>query len=171
MKYILILIFLNLVVMAGSVTYKHIPDSIPNAILMNECLMEKGVCNPYFIALNRSKDIKKAKKLGYKIYKKRLILCNNETKCVQDTERLIRNGIKSLDLGAYQMNYFYNPDQNLYVYFRQSDAELKVKKIIANLINTHGYSWETLGRYHSGTPRENKAYYKKLYANINKIEH
>lgn len=171
MRILLFILSLNFMAIAGDITHKHIPDSIPEAILMNECLIEKGVCNPYFIALNRGKDITLAKKLGYKIYKKRLILCDNEKQCVKSSKRLIANGIKSIDLGAYQMNYYYNPDRDLHVYFRDGQAEKKVKKIIAKLINAHGYSWETLGRYHSGTKHKNEAYYKKLYANINGMDY
>jgi len=167
MKLVLLLLFLTTFTFAEKVTHENIPDSITNAIMLNECFIENKLCNPYVVALNKKSDIKKAKKLGYKIKYRRIIKCKNLDRCVKITKKLIANGIKSLDLGAYQMNYHFNPDNNLKVYFDMQKAELKVKKIIARLINRHGYSWQTLGRYHSGTKSKNESYCKRLFANLN----
>lgn len=169
-KYLLLLVTATMLLSAEKITYKNIPEEITQAIIKNECLIEKGKCNPFVITFNRDKDIKKAKKLGYKIIHKRVLKCYNEPNCVRVTKRLLANNITSIDLGPYQVNYYYNPDKKINRYFHFELATIKASTILATLINKHGYSWKTLGRYHSGTPHRNKAYYTKLYTNIESLK-
>jgi len=148
------------------ITYKNVPPEITKAIIKNECFIENYKCNPFIITFNRKKDIKKAKGLGYNIIKKRVLKCYNEKNCVKVTKILLSHKIKSLDLGPYQVNYYYNPDKNLNRYFHFESATKKVSIIIASLINKYGYSWKTLGRYHSSVKWRNKAYYTRLFNNM-----
>lgn len=154
---------------AGKITWTMIPDTITYAYLQNECLHRSGECYPFVIGVNRTSDIAKVKKLGYNISKGRLIDCKTEEGCSAALSKLISNGITNVDNGPFQINYFWNPDKNLENFFSYTDSKKKVRMIVASLINKHGYTWETLGRYHSGTPHLNKAYYKKLYRHINGV--
>jgi len=169
MKFILLFISFTYIVMANNIKPNNIPNDLVYGILMNECYIDKGFCNPYIISFNNKKDIKKAKKLGLKFKNKRSIYCETEKKCEKTLIFLLKHKISNLDLGVFQINYKYHKmAKNEYFNFKKS--KLKVKKILANLINKYGYSWETIGRYHSSTKKLNKKYCLSLYKNIKKIK-
>ncbi len=143
-----------------------IPDSIVYSIQKNECYVKDGECYPYIIAFNTKKDISKAKKHGFKIFKRRLLDCGNSFSCSSTLKKLHDINIVNTDNGPFQANHKYNPVKNLRDYFVFTKAEKHTRTILARLINRYGYSWETIGRYHSGTSHLNKTYYRKIYKHL-----
>ena len=171
MKLMLILLsFWTLAFSSNSVKPEHIPEVLTTAILLNECLKEGEYCNPYIISFNRKKDIKKAKQNGFEFYKRRNIYCYNTKECIETVKKLNKIGINNLDLGPFQINMMYNKMEDYGNYFEFSKSKKEVKKILASLINKFGYSWYTIGRYHSGTNKLNKVYCNSLWKNIKKIQ-
>lgn len=139
----------------------NIPPIIVHSILNSECLIKNNKYYPFFIRINNKKDIKKLKKLGYKV-KNHCILCENKKKCSVITTKLVKNGITNIDLGPFQMNYRFYKFKDKTTYFDYALAKKEIEKILKNLIKTYGYSWTTLARYHSGTKKHNQKYAKKL---------
>jgi len=168
-KYLFLLCFSFISLFGSKITSNHIPEELVTAIMMNECLIEGEYCNPYIIGLNRKKDIKKAKKNGFNVKKRRIIYCYNENTCVDYVKNLNKIGINNLDLGPFQINTKYHKLSSLYDYFNYEKSRNSVKKILATLINRHGYSWYTIGRYHSGTKKLNQKYCSKLFKTMKKI--
>lgn len=72
------------------------------------------------------------------------------------------------DLGLMQINTIWAREFNI----RESDllkpeVNIKVASIIlADLINKYGYSWETVGRYHSATPSLKRIWLARIKKNI-----
>lgn len=147
----------------------RVPEIVVDAIKNNECLKEKGVCNPYVIRINKQEDIDKALLNGVSI-NKNLIKCQTKENCISSAERLSQIGIKNMDLGPYQINYFYHPT-SFETYFEENSVREKVHFILSDLIKRYGYSWETLGRYHKSVEFDsiaNRNYYLKLNEYISK---
>ena len=166
MKKIVFYVLLPLSLFAKDI---ELPLIVLDAIKHSECLQEEGICNPYFIRINRVKDIKKAKKLGFHLKHTYILKCYDTSRCEASAKKLISNGIKNIDIGPYQINYFYHPTSNLAEYFEFNSAKLHAQKILSNLINKYGYNWVTLGRYHHYDPSDtsrNRNYYTKLYQYI-----
>jgi len=166
MRHTLILIWLYLSLGADDLI---LPPIVLDAIKNSECLQEEGICNPYFIRINKKTDISKAKTLGLKMSYPYIHKCSNESLCELSAKKLIANGIHNIDMGPYQINYFYHPTEKLSEYFEFESAKLHAQKILSNLINKYGYNWVTLGRYHHYDPNNttrNRNYYTKLYKYI-----
>lgn len=145
-----------------------IPDIVLFAIRNNECYNDKGYCNPYVIRINKQNDIAKANNNGISTNGPH-ILCYDANRCANTAEQLIRLGVKNIDLGPYQINYFWNGKYELAGYFELDSAEIRAKEIIGELINQYGYSWTTLGRYHNYDPdnlSRNRNYYRRMQAYI-----
>lgn len=142
----------------------RIPDVVLFAIQNNECFKDKGLCDPFIIRLNKKKDIEKARasKLDVKSVH---LFCESKEKCAIAAQRLIDIGITNIDLGPYQVNYYWNGQDELSGYFDMAIAEQRARTILRRLIDRHGYSWRTLGRYHHYDPdnkKRNQAYYRRL---------
>ena len=82
-----------------------------------------------------------------------------------------QNKNKTYDHGLMQVNSIFLNKYNL-----TSDELMKpciniktAAKILANIIDTYGYSWESIGRYHSSTPKHKKVWLKKLQISIKAI--
>jgi len=147
----------------------RMPDAVLDAIRHVECLKDKDEkCDPNVIRINETEDAKRAEQAGFYI-QNHIIRCNSTEECSAQTTALINGGITNLNLGPYQINYKYHPNPMLHEYFLDVTEREHVNNILVRLVKQHGYSWETLGRYHhfSATDRtENERYYRKLYAYI-----
>jgi len=79
-----------------------------------------------------------------------------------------KNTNKTSDTGLMQINTIWEKTFNL-TKGNLLDPETNIDtagRILHGLIIRHGYSWETIGRYHSNTPKYKKAWLKKVKKNI-----
>jgi len=153
-----------------------VPKNVMIALLMNESSSKRELGYEYIIRVNGKENIQRSKqvfkallrdnmidKIGRDVYD-----CRSTNLCVKISKYLIENGVKSLDLGSYQMNYYYHPEK-LENYFDFDKSYLMACKYQHKLINQYGYSWKTVAMYHSKTRRYNEAYQARLFKNYNKI--
>lgn len=78
------------------------------------------------------------------------------------------NSNKTKDVGLMQINTIWQKEFNIH------EKDLKkvnnnieaAAKILHNLIRAYGYSWDTIGRYHSSTPEYKKKWLKKVKRNM-----
>lgn len=142
------------------------PDIVLDAIKYSECpLGDNGKCNPYSIKINNFDDIQKAKQFGHNI-DINLLNCYSLENCNLEANRLIKIGIKDINLGAYQINYQDHPILDLKQYFTEMSSREFLNKFLIKLVKQYGYSWETLGRYRFSAetnPNQNEEYYIELY--------
>lgn len=138
---------------------------ILDAIKHCECDVVDGKCHPYTIRLNRKPDVQTALELGYDVTRS-VIRFKDAKEATAAAKHLIESGCANIDLGAYQINYHYHPSENVSVYFDEKESRRFAEKILHDLTERHGYSWQTLGRYHSGTSRLNRKYYLRLHKYI-----
>jgi hypothetical protein len=113
---------------------------------------------PYIISFNSKKEAQEIKKIisdGW--LDNRTYDCDNPERCVNVAKALVEYGVQNLDLGAYQFNYNYHkfPFSD---YFDNAKAEERVCEYLLALYERYGWSWETLARYHSNSPKRNALY-------------
>jgi hypothetical protein len=141
----------------------YIDDSLLEAINAIEGHPAKEPRYAYIISFNNAKDASLAREAGLGGWlDKRTVDCGSKEVCAELTETLTANGIKNLDLGAYQINYIYHKfgyDE----YFDNAKAEYRVCEILLALYESKGWSWQTLGLYHSSNPKRNE-FYRTLLA-------
>lgn len=150
-----------------------IPQVVLNAIQYNECLKVDGKCDPYVIRISYESDIAKAKKSNLKVHDHH-IRCHTVEECTRTLKKLLAMKIDNVDLGPYQINYHWHNDrwgdrEDYSAYFMFQTAESRTREILRNLIDAHGYSWQTLGRYNHFDPnnlKRNRLYFQKLYRYI-----
>lgn len=157
-------LLLTLLTLSASADYRFHP-SILDAIKECECDKISGQCHPYTIRLNRAHDINTSRANGF-VVRNRLLRFEKLSDAVEAAKKLISLGCTSMDLGAYQINYHYHPDEDIARYFDEARARRFAEEILSELVERHGYSWETLGRYHSGTADLNRGYYLRLHKYI-----
>jgi len=153
-----------------------IPNAIMLSILKNESSNKRKVGYPFLIRINGKQNIKKTKSLLiYEIKSDKIkninscvYDCKNKTECIKTVKKLLDSNIVNLDLGPYQTNYKFHK-YNLKYYFSLSTSFLIACKFQHELINRYGYSWETIARYHSGTPKLNRRYKNLLVKEYKKI--
>ena len=145
----------------------EISPYIYDGILHNECLKRDGKCYPYFIRVNsKYNEIKRL--IGKNKFSSSIIDCKNERECIRVTNKLILNNITNFDMGPFQINYHHHKKTDVNKMYNINLSKIEVKKILTRLINKYGYSWKTLGKYHSFQKDRNKRYYLKLYAYLKK---
>jgi hypothetical protein len=167
--------------MIMSLEATQVPQIVLDAIQYTECEKRDGLCYPYVIRINGTKALSKAKALGYeathgKLYKedtekrREVVSASMRFETIDEASAavkvLIAGGVTNMDLGTYQINYKWFKSDDFDTYFSDASARDFAANIISDLIRRHGYSWETLGRYHSATPHLNQHYYKKLHKYI-----
>lgn len=145
------------------------------AIAQVERHPKKEVGYPYLISFNKTSQtaiLAKLKatmpQLRYKFLDKRTIDCLNIQNCILIFKELQKHSINNIDLGAFQINPIYHkyPAEN---YFTLKSSLLIACKIVTDLKNKYGWSWESLARYHSYERNNNYKYqgYLKQYAQAN----
>lgn len=151
-----------------------VDDNVLLAILMNERSMQRDIGYKYLISLNNKKDQKVIRKINY--FKKmmidsRTIDCKDTNTCVKVLSVLFSNKIKNLDIGPYQVNSIFHLDK----FKRHQDLFHldKSKKFACNYVMSKikrlGYSWNSIGAYHSETEEYNIRYTNDLIINYKKI--
>ena len=123
---------------------------------------ERAIGYPYLISFNESIDYKNILR-GYEFISidSRTLDCKNRNTCVKILNFLDFKGIKNLDLGAFQVNYVYHKfDKN--EYFILENSYQRACTYLESLIQKHGYSWQTIARYHSSTPYFNLKYQEEI---------
>ena len=144
----------------------EIPYEVMYAIAKTERHLKREVGYPYLISINRKKDIKKAKRVyGMLFIDNRTIDCLLKEGCIKVARDLIKMGIKNIDLGAFQINYkFYR--YPLEDYFDLKKSYKRACSILTRLKNRYGWSWETIGKYHSFKKWRAWKYATEVYKNI-----
>ena len=135
---------------------------------------KRNVGYPFIISFNNKLDIHAMEKISQVDYEKldsRSIDCKNKKMCIKILKHLIDNGIKNLDLGAFQFNYRFIKFKDLSQYFDLKYTYYKTCKILMDLEKKYGWSMQTLAKYHSYTDTHNQKYqkiitekYKEIYA-------
>jgi len=133
---------------------------------------KREVGYPYLISFNSKKEAKKAKQvLKLNWLDSRSVDCLSLNKCKENLESLEKLGIKNLDLGAYQINKYWFDYKDYDEYFvLVKSYENACTKVYQNYKDTKVWSWETIARYHSKTPKFNKKYascLQKKYSSLN----
>lgn len=172
LKYFLFFIFVLLEIKADGEYYFdcEVDYSLMHAIAKNERSIKREVGYPFLISFNNKKDVKtsnnvkildNAEKLNSRSFD-----CYSKKNCSMILGELIENQIVNIDLGAFQLNYRYwkkgmkNED-----FFDIEQSYIKACSILSNLIDRHGYSWDTIARYHSSTDKHKNKYLKSLITN------
>ncbi len=140
------------------------------AYAKNERHSNRYVGYPYMISFNEQKESKilREEKIldGYgKWLDSRTFDCKNEATCKAITTALVKNGIKNMDLGHMQICYKWHPLE-VSEYFDIQKSEQRACRYLVSLTKQYGWSWETIGKYHSFTKDKNEAYYKKIQKNL-----
>lgn len=126
---------------------------------------KRPVGYPFLISFNESVDYKKILTLHDFIYiDNRTLDCKNRNNCVKILNYLVSKKIEDLDLGAFQLNYVYHKF-NKNEYFTLENSYQRACNFLEGLVKKHGYSWQTIARYHSSTPSHNLKY-QKLIADV-----
>lgn len=145
----------------------ELPSVVMDAIVNTEAYKENGVINPYVVCLNTKADIQKATEYGM-VVDGRAIKCKSEELCVETVLALEMLGIKNVDVGAYQINLVFHPTDSVEDYFNMDTARASAEAIVLGHIKRDGYTWESIAKYHSGTPELNRRYAMKLYSYVYK---
>lgn len=88
-----------------------------------------------------------------------------------DTNAVMKNKNGTKDIGLMQINTSWiewMPEQKITIEkLKDVDFNIKIAFIIVDdIIKRHGYSWNSIGRYHSGTPELKKIWLKKIKQNV-----
>jgi len=131
---------------------------------------QREIGYPYLISFNSKKEIEQANKIAkFKWINNRTVDCLDKKTCTEALSYLLKNKIKNLDLGPYQLNYIYQklPLQN---YFDVEKSYKYACNLIYKNIKKYGYSWDTIAMYHSYTKKHKEKYLRILAMNIKKLK-
>lgn len=84
---------------------------------------------------------------------------------------IMKNTNGTIDIGLMQVNskwIEWMPEANI-TKEKLKDPEFNIKvgfMIVSKIIREHGYSWHSIGRYHSGTPQYKAVWLKRIKENI-----
>jgi len=142
-----------------------IPYEIMYSIAKTEGYIYKKTGYPFIISFNKKSDFKRAfsilKGFNYKKLSSRTIDCYSNKNCVKIAKVLISKNIINIDMGAFQINYKYHRFK-LNDYFNLNASYQRACDILYNLVKKYGWSWETIGKYHSFNKNLSKKYYLKV---------
>ena len=159
-----LIFYLSSSVIANEIPLCKINPKLLEVIAVIEQHPKKGPGYPYIISFNELEDSKQVQSvLGNELFlDSRTIDCKNSQLCQKITSYIIREqNIENMDLGAYQINYRSHKIPMDY-YFSFEQSYIKACKFLETLVDKHGYSWETIARYHSSTPKYNYAYLQRI---------
>ncbi len=151
---------------------------IPFSLFANSCKLDykilysvamvEGLENrkgyEYIISFNDSIEaevVRETKYMKQFFVNKRTLDCKNVELCEVILDKLVANGITNLDLGAYQINYYYHklPFKEYFNFDKSYDWACGY---ITSLINEFGYNWYAIASYHSKTESLNLKYQEQL---------
>lgn len=145
--------------------------SIMYVLAKNERHTSKDIGYPYLISFNNKEDALKAKNtLKLNWLDNRTVDCKSLENCQSNLSSINSMQITNLDLGGYQINQnsFNYSDKTEYFNLKKS-YENACNIVYAHYLETDEWSWKTIARYHSKTPKLNKPYamnLEKKYANL-----
>ncbi len=145
--------------------------SVMYVLAKNERHTSKDIGYPYLISFNNQKDALKAKNtLELNWLDSRTVDCKSLENCQVKLSNINSMQITNLDLGGYQINQssFSFSDKTEYFNLKKS-YENACNIVYAHYLETNEWSWKTIARYHSKTPKLNKPYamnLEKKYANL-----
>lgn len=109
------------------------------------------------------------KEFGISYFLMKSIAITENTKFDENAIMYNTNGTK--DIGLMQINTSWKhwmPEAGI-TNEKLKDVDFNIKvafMIVDRIIQQHGYSWDSIGRYHSGTPKFKKAWLKKIKENV-----
>ncbi|MCK9549283.1 hypothetical protein [Aquamicrobium sp.] len=161
-------IFLNLIFTAMIFAQECVIDyRLMYTIASNERHHKKPIGYPYLISFNKPSQ-KKVLPANIRslMLDGRTIDCKNSNTCVQILTYLSQNGVKNLDLGAFQINYMYHGKKASLASFFNLKESYDIARDLAEIhVKKHGCTWKSLARYHSATQKYNQRYTNNLKKN------
>lgn len=88
-----------------------------------------------------------------------------------DNDAIMKNDNGTIDVGLMQINSMWKywlPEANI-THQKLKDPDFNIKiayTIVSKIIERHGYSWDSIGRYHSGTPKFKERWLNKIKKNV-----
>lgn len=88
-----------------------------------------------------------------------------------DNNAIMKNENGTIDIGLMQINSMWKywlPEANI-THQKLKDPDFNIKiayTIVSKIIEQHGYSWDSIGRYHSGTPKFKERWLNKIKKNV-----
>ena len=88
-----------------------------------------------------------------------------------DNDAIMKNDNGTIDIGLMQINSMWKywlPEENI-THQKLKDPDFNIKiayTIVSKIIEQHGYSWDSIGRYHSGTPKFKERWLNKIKKNV-----
>lgn len=137
------------------------------SILMNERSPYRRLGYEHIISFNNTLDAKKVKsnsELKKYFLNSMTMDCNNTDNCIRITSYLLKNGIKNLDLGAFQINTK-SHSLPLTTYFDYQKSYMFTCDYLKKNVDLYGFNWFAVASHHSRTPEYNEDYQEKLKAN------
>lgn len=163
-SFALALCFKSIVLAECAVSYDVLYE-----IATNERHPKRAIGYPFKISFNVPSESNLVSKEHEALIERldgRTIDCKSVETCVTVADHLLKNGATSLDLGPFQANSKYYLEEDLSIYFILPRAYAKACRTLEILAKRHGWSWRTIGQYHSGTPGLNSAYVEKIQKRI-----
>jgi len=134
--------------------------SVLYAVASCERHIKRDVGYPYLISFNNKSDVNKAKKnLTLNWMDNRTVDCKSRDNCKKKLKTLNDLNINNLDLGGYQIcqRSFNYKDYDEYFTLKKS-YQNACGIIYSHYKETKKWSWQTIARYHSKTPKLNRSY-------------
>ncbi|RDU55068.1 hypothetical protein CQA49_00885 [Helicobacter sp. MIT 00-7814] len=142
----------------------QIHDDVLFGIATIEGHPKRDLGYPYIISFNKKSDIYKLTEDDrWFSIDSRTIDCLDTDRCLAVYSEIRDLGIKDIDLGAFQINprfWQYNPEE----YFDFEKSKQRACEILTKIKDRHGWSWESIAKYHSKKKENNLAYQKRLKA-------
>lgn len=155
-----------------------VPNDIMLGILFNEQPQKRKWDYPYIIRVNYKKNTTKYRRSRFildhfgstPVYSSDPYVfdCKSEIGCQETLNYLVKYNLKNVDIGPFQVNFYYHPNEIRHFFNFQSNY-LMACAYVESLIKRKGYSWKTIAGYHSFTPKHNAKYLKRLQQNVKKI--
>jgi len=138
----------------------------------NEHHPQRKVGYPYLISFNNKRDAILAKKHFKSLFISnkgvdRTLDCKNQKRCVEVLDKVLKLGIKNLDLGSFQLNYIYHKHPKM-DYFSVVESYDLACAYAESFTKKYGYTWRSLAKYHSKTPKYRDRYAKRMYDEYHK---
>jgi hypothetical protein len=134
------------------------------SIAHNERHLKRDVGYPYLISFNKKKQRFNLKPKHLKMMlDNRTLDCKNQKQCTQIASYLIKKGVTNMDLGGFQICYYwFGKDVPLKGFFSLNDSYKFASRRTKTLTKRYGCTWQALARYHSGTKSLNTKYARRL---------
>jgi hypothetical protein len=134
------------------------------SIAHNEKHKKRAVGYPYLISFNNKKQRFMLKPQHLRMMlDNRTLDCKNQKLCTQIASYLIKKGVRNMDMGPFQVCYYYHGKKMpLKSFFSLNDSYRFANNWAKVLVKKHGCTWQALARYHSGTKTLNTKYARRL---------